>query len=31
MNEADSLRKINLDDIIKDFARRKSRKKNFRM
>ena len=27
MIEADLLRKINLDDIIKDFARHKSRKK----
>ena len=31
MNEADLLCKINFDDIIMDFARQKSRKKNFKM
>ena len=31
MIDADSLCKINFDDIIKDFARHKSRKKNFQM
>lgn len=31
MIEADLLRKINFDDVLKNFARRKSRKKNFKM
>ena len=31
MIEADVLRKINFDDVLKNFARRKSRKKSFKM